>query len=368
VTLDRQTVAVYEDRADVYAARGTAPDAVRAGALVARAGPGPVIDLGCGTGSHLDLLGVDAVGVDPASAMMAHARSAQPEVPLVRAAAGALPFRTGSVAGVWAHKCLQHLTAAHLPLALADLHRVLPVGAPIAVTMFTGEGVWISNDDDDLPGRRFTLWSAGRLTELVEGAGFGDVDARVRSVPDAMGWGRLQLEAARKRTLADTVGPGMRLLVCGLNPSLHAADAGVGYAGPGNRFWPALKASGLVAADIDRDPWRLLSEERIGMTDLVKRASTRAAEVTSAEYQHGLERLDRLCALLAPKAVIMVGLAGWRAAVDRGAVPGWHRRRLGPSPVYVMPSTSGLNAAVRLDTLVEHLRMAAAPTSVAPAR
>ncbi len=37
----------------------------------------------------------------------------------------------------------------------------------------------------------------------------------------------------RARTLPDTVGPGMRLLVCGLNPSLHAADAGVGYVTPG---------------------------------------------------------------------------------------------------------------------------------------
>ncbi len=38
----------------------------------------------------------------------------------------------------------------------------------------------------------------------------------------------------------------MRLLVSGLNPSLHAADAGVGYIGPGNRFWPAVAAAGLV--------------------------------------------------------------------------------------------------------------------------
>ena len=36
----------------------------------------------------------------------------------------------------------------------------------------------------------------------------------------------------RGRTLPDTVGAGMRLLVCGLNPSVHAADAGVGYVTP----------------------------------------------------------------------------------------------------------------------------------------
>jgi TDG/mug DNA glycosylase family protein len=55
----------------------------------------------------------------------------------------------------------------------------------------------------------------------------------------------IRVSARRARTLPDTVGPGMRLLVCGLNPSLFAADAGVGYARPGNRFWPAARATRL---------------------------------------------------------------------------------------------------------------------------
>ncbi len=95
------------------------------------------------------------------------------------------------------------------------------------------------------------------------------------------------------------------------------------------------------------------------MTDLVKRATPRAAELTTAEFRHGLARLDRLCTLLEPEAVLVVGLAGWRAAVDRKATPGWQERRLGPSPVYVMPSTSGLNAGTSLADLVTHLQAAA---------
>jgi TDG/mug DNA glycosylase family protein len=58
--------------------------------------------------------------------------------------------------------------------------------------------------------------------------------------------------------------------------------------------------------------------------------------------------------------VAVVGLAGWRAAVDRRATVGWQERRLGPSPVYVLPSTSGLNAGTSLDDLVVHLRTARA--------
>ncbi|QYG92098.1 methyltransferase domain-containing protein [Iamia sp. SCSIO 61187] len=367
--LDAATVAAYDVGAATYAARGTIPATERAAALVARRLPdGPLLDLGCGTGNDLGVLGAGVVGLDPSAAMLGEARAAHPAVPLVRAAAGALPVRPRSLAGAWASKSLQHLPAAHLPLALADLHRGLAVGAPISLRLFAGAGVVTSDADDDLPGRQFTLWDPGALVGLVEGAGFVDVHARTDAgVGKPSDWPFLDVTATRGRTLADTVGPGMRLLVSGLNPSLHAADAGVGYVGPGNRFWPALAEAGLLPPGADRDPWRLLATGGIGMTDLVKRATPRASDLTTAEYRAGVARLDRLCTMLAPEAVLLVGLAGWRAGADRAATPGWQARHLGASPVYVMPSTSGLNAGTSRADLVAHLRAAAiGPPQAAP--
>lgn len=356
--LDHETLAVYDAEARTYAERKTPLAEDRTRALVAAAVAGPVLDLGCGAGSHLGLLGPTAIGLDPAGGMLVEARGAHPTATLVRAEAGRLPVRPLSLGAAWAHKSLQHVAAPHLPLVLADLHRSLAVGAPLDLTVFAGEGVQVS--DDDLPGRRFTLWEPDALAAPVEGAGFVDpVVALEGGGSDGTTWARLTVRATRGRTLPDTVGPGMRLLVSGLNPSLHAADAGVGYIGPGNRFWPAAAAAGLIPDGADRDPWRLLTNARIGMTDLVKRATPRAAELTTAEFRHGLARLDRLCSLLEPETVLVVGLAGWRAAVDRKATPGWQQRRLGPSPVYVMPSTSGLNAGTSLADLVAHLRTAA---------
>ena len=215
------------------------------------------------------------------------------------------------------------------PLALADLHRDTPVDAEVHLS-FPAE------------------WPGIRVTDVVVGGGFEPV-----SVADAV-------RARRVRTLPDTVGPGMRLLVCGLNPSLHAADAGVGFVTPGNRFWLAAISAGIVSCD--RDPRHALVEHGIGMTDLVKRATSRAADLTRAEYHGGLERIVRVCGWLRPAAVCFVGLAGWRAAADRKAVAGWQPTRLGDTPVYVMPSTSGLNAATSLDELTEHLRTASQPT------
>jgi TDG/mug DNA glycosylase family protein len=96
------------------------------------------------------------------------------------------------------------------------------------------------------------------------------------------------------------------------------------------------------------------------MTDLVKRATPRADELTRDEYRDGFARVERLARWLRPGAVCFVGLAGWRAAVDRKAVAGVQPTACGGRPVYVMPSTSGLNARVPPAALAAHLSAAAA--------
>jgi TDG/mug DNA glycosylase family protein len=95
------------------------------------------------------------------------------------------------------------------------------------------------------------------------------------------------------------------------------------------------------------------------MTDLVKRPTRTAAELTTEEYRAGLHRVQRLVEWLQPGVVCFIGLAGWRAAVDRKATAGPQPEPLGPAPVYLMPSTSGLNAHSQLPDLTAHLRAAA---------
>ncbi len=222
---------------------------------------------------------------------------------------------------------------AELPEALRALHRHESVGVVVRLSLAGSLG-------------------PERLGDVVEGAGFGLVAAGRRRV------GRWVVSVERRRTLPDTVGPGLRLLVVGLNPSVVAADAGYGFAGATNRFWKAAMAAGLVTEP--RDPGRALAVDGVGMTDLVKRATPRSSEVTAGEYRAGAARLDRLAAWLAPAAVCFVGLEGWRVAVERHATAGWQARRCGGRPTYVMPSTSGLNASARLEDLVDHLRAARA--------
>ncbi len=267
-------------------------------------------------------------------------------------------------AGVWASKAHQHLPAADLPMALAEVHRILETGSRFELTVFassdgetTNEVVTGTDSGDDLPGRRFTWWDPGHLAKVVEAAGFRVDHLDLVEARHQDRHPRIEITAIAERALPDHVGAGMRLLCCGLNPSLHAADAGIAYITGSNRFWRALAAAEL--SSVDRDPRLLLHQDQIGMTDLVKRPTTRADELSGDEYRAGVERLAELCSWLRPAAVAMVGLAGWRAAVDRRASVGWQPETLGASPVYVLPSTSGLNARVPLAELAEHLRRAA---------
>ena len=220
------------------------------------------------------------------------------------------------------HHSLVGIPPGGVPLALARLHRATPVGAEVVI---------------DPPAR---FGPAERWRDVVVGGGFVPCRGRSRRV-------------ARARTLPDTVGPAMRVLVCGLNPSLVAADAGYGYAGPSNRFWPAALTAALVSRR--GDPDHTLLADGVGMTDLVKRATPSAGVLTVDEYRDGAARVERLVRWLRPGAVLFVGLSGWRAVIDRAAVAGWQPSGFAGAPAYVMPSTSGLNAHASRAALVEHM-------------
>jgi TDG/mug DNA glycosylase family protein len=250
-----------------------------------------------------------------------------------------------------------HLPRERLPMALADLHGALAVGAPLDLQVVHGAHDGPDLPGDDIGGRWFSTWTPDDLAHVVTGAGF---DVEAVDVLDAGTRNAVtRLQGTRAHTLADTVGPGMRLLVCGLNPSVYSADRGVGYARPGNRFWKAVVAAGLVAPERALRPRDVLVHDRIGITDLCKRATVASAELRRDEYVDGAARVAWVVEQLQPGAVCFVGLEGWRAAIDRKAVAGPQSQPFGGRPAYVLPSTSGLNAHSRLDDLVDHFRAAA---------
>ncbi len=215
------------------------------------------------------------------------------------------------------------IDAGAVPIWLARLHRALPAGAATRI-----------NIDGNLP---------VPFSSLIEGAGFSGTGP----------------EYLRVESLCDYVSPGMRFLVSGLNPSPTAAEKGIGFVTPGNRFWPAALQAGIVTSD--RKPIDALTLDGVGFTDLVKRVTVRADEVGAVEFRAGQARLERLVHWLKPKTIIMVGLTGWRQASNEPkAKAGWQSTSLGGCPVYLMPNTSGINTHSSLEDLVGHLVEAAA--------
>jgi hypothetical protein len=89
---------------------------------------------------------------------------------------------------------------------------------------------------------------------------------------------RAEIAAAFGRSIPDVVGPGLRVLFCGINPSLYSAAVGHHFARPGNRFWPTLHAAGFTERLLSPFEDATLLERGYGLTNLVRRATATADE------------------------------------------------------------------------------------------
>lgn len=195
-----------------------------------------------------------------------------------------------------------------------------------------------------------------------------------------MSYTRAELEQFRDVEVPDLVGPGLKLLFVGINPGLWTAAVQTHFAHPGNRFYPAIARAGISGYEIDRvngmrdaDRQHLI-DRGIGITNLVRRATVRASELSRDELREGGERLVRFVAEHRPNVVAIAGITAYRDAFnDRKALPGRQpdsldlAGRFGGAALWVVPNPSGLNAHETVDTLAAAYRAAAIEAGVVPA-
>jgi SAM-dependent methyltransferase len=105
--------------------------------------PGPVVDVGCGTGrltAYLHDRGLDASGVDLSPGMLREARAAHPHLRFSEGDVLALDLPDASCAGAASWYSLLHLPPDHLPRAVGELGRVLRPGGLLLLGFHVGRG------------------------------------------------------------------------------------------------------------------------------------------------------------------------------------------------------------------------------------
>src|SRR5437764_5537810 len=102
---------------------------------------------------------------------------------------------------------------------------------------------------------------------------------------------RLELLAARGKTLPDVIAPGLRVLFCGINPRLYSAAIGHHFGRPGNRFWPTLHAAGFTPRLFSPYEEHELLDLGYGITNVVERATATADQLDPSEFLAGGKRL-----------------------------------------------------------------------------
>ena len=163
---------------------------------------------------------------------------------------------------------------------------------------------------------------------------------------------RAQIAAAENARIADVAAPGLAVLFCGINPGLYSGAVGHHFARPGNRFWPALHASGFTDRVLSPFEEDLLPSYGLGITNLVARATATADALGDDELRRGARTLRAKAGRLRPRFVAFLGFGAYRTAFGRPrATLGEQDHALGETRVWLLPNPSGLNAHYQLPDL-----------------
>lgn len=186
-----------------------------------------------------------------------------------------------------------------------------------------------------------------------------------------MGFSKAELESFRGVEVPDLLADDLRLLFVGINPGLWTAAVQTHFAHPVNRFYPALLRAGILTEPVD--PSAGMSEQDrerfrargLGITNLVRRASARASDLTAAELREGGERLRELVRARSPRVVAIAGITAYRQAFGNPkARLGRQDESFEGAELWVVPNPSGLNAHETVASLAEAYAAPARATGI----
>jgi TDG/mug DNA glycosylase family protein len=149
----------------------------------------------------------------------------------------------------------------------------------------------------------------------------------------------------RRPIIPDLLQPGLRLVFCGSALGAASAKAKAYYAKPGNKFWPTLHAVGLTPRRFAPHEYPALLGLGIGLTDINK---TQSGNDDVLAPQH--DDVAGLAAKIEQYRPAILAFTAKRPAQVflresfglKGPPPyGLQAQRIGPTRLFVLPSTSG---------------------------
>ncbi len=142
----------------------------------------------------------------------------------------------------------------------------------------------------------------------------------------------------------DVLAHGLTCIFCGINPGRVSAEAAAHFANPRNDFWRLLHDAGFTPRLFDPQEQFSLLELGIGVTNAAARTTPGSGDLRRRDFDAA--RLERVAVDLDPVAIAFVGKEAYRGLFNERSELGPQWRTLGPTALYVLPSTSPANAAV----------------------
>ena len=154
----------------------------------------------------------------------------------------------------------------------------------------------------------------------------------------------------------DVLGPGLRVVFCGINPGRWSAAAAAHFANPRNDFWRLLAESALTPREVSPQNQSELLELGYGLMNAAERTTPGSSDLRRADFAGAAERLEAIAEELSPRFIAFVGKAAYQGAFRERPALGLQERRLGDTRLFVLPSTSPANAAVSYEERLHWFR------------
>ena len=153
--------------------------------------------------------------------------------------------------------------------------------------------------------------------------------------------------------LPDIIAQHLKVVFCGINPGLTAAEAGHHFAMRSNRFWRVIHLAGFTPVEILPDDDRTILRHGYGLTAVVDRPTARADELSAHEFAAAAAGFEHKIRQYAPRFLGFLGKRAYAALSGQREIAwGAQPVTFGDASVWILPNPSGRNRAFNLEQLV----------------